>query len=275
MTILSLGAYANQLKAIRTMAETFSKDTKKGSWVVPHATQTRITLPSRLASPASSLKTIGKEDGPVATMEVLVETSHDNVGGQGYSGSTLWSDGQTSHVVTMDVENLIQILDGVFGVIKKLPGLKDAKMEDILLHVNDFNSTSALTRADPQFTPNFGAQCMFICPTGRVLCLTFDRVSITSATSNKYAWRGLSIKEGHELALMKASPAGFDYDPADGYICAAGVRLAYFIREFPEISLTKPVSCSYAWAKTDTDTVMPTGYVAPTLATIDTDAVPE
>lgn len=256
MTMLSIGAYVRQLDAIRTTAATFisGEDVvdQKDAWVMP-ATSGRPVVAPTVADKKSTIKTTGLPQGPLTTVELLTESIYDNVSGngQGFANSILWSDKfGNNHVVTADVVNLLDLFKGMLAQLRKMPGLATAEYEDFLIHVNDYQVTSPLARSSQQYTPHFGAQSMIICPNGKVMVLAMDRLTVTSQASSRFTWRALSVKAGHEAALMKPTIDGFQTEEATGYVELHGHRIPYFIRNIDSMVMTQPECNNYVHRET-------------------------
>jgi hypothetical protein len=264
MTMLSIGAYVRQLDAIRTTAATFitGEDIvdQKDAWVMP-ATSGRPVVAPAAADKSSTIKTTGLAQGPFTTIELLTESIYDNVSsgnGQGFANTILWSDKYgNNHVVTQDVVNLLDLFKAMLAHLRKMPGLSDAEYEDFLIHVNDYQVTSPLARSSQQYTPHFGAQSMVICPNGKVMVLALDRLTMPSQATNRFTWRALNVKPGHEAALMQPTIDGFLTEEATGYIEIHGNRVPYFIRNIDTMTMTQPVCNNYVHRAANPDVVKP------------------
>jgi hypothetical protein len=251
MTMLSLGAYTRQLGAIRTTAATFINGEdivdQKDAWVMPSTAGKPVVQPTA-SEPGKTIRKVGLPQGPFSTIELLVESIYDNSTslGRGLANSILWSDKDgNNHVVTMDVINMIDLFTVVLQQLRRIPGLQDAEFENFLLHVNDFNVTSPLTRSSQQYTPHFGAQSMIICPNGKVMVLGIDRVTVASQATSRFAWRAMTVEAGHEAALMRPTIDGFQTEQATGYIELHGYRISYFMRSISEVDMVKPECNNY------------------------------
>lgn len=273
MTMLSLGAYTRQLGAIRTTAATFINGEdivdQKEAWIMPSTSGKPVVAPTAV-EPGKTIRKVGKPQGPFSTIELLVESIYDSTTslGRGLANSILWSDKDgNNHVVTMDVINMLDLFDAVLVQLRRIPGLQGAEFENFMLHVNDFNVTSPLTRSSQQYTPHFGAQSMIICPNGKVMMLGFDRVMVASQATSRFAWRAMTVEEGHEVALMHPTTDGFQTEQATGYIELHGYRIPYFMRNFSEIDMVKPECNNYVHrAITVKGAAKPSTLVVPAVA---------